>query len=335
MNRPRKTDKHLPPCVHHRHGAFYYVKKGKWHPLGKELTEALIEYSRLISTPKSGMADLIERAYKAMAERKTRRLAKNTLDQYRIAADRLKNDLAEFEPSQVKSKHVAQVKNKYASTPNMANRVISFLRLVFDYAVEWQEVESNPCIGIKRYHEEKRTRYLTDAEYKAIHAKANPRMQVIMGLCYHTGQRITDVLNIRLNDITAEGIAFTQQKTGKRLTVGWTADLRKVVEAAKAIPKPKHVEPMTLLFTYKGLAPNYFAVRDDWRRTCERAGVTDTGLHDLRAKAGTDAQRQGLDPTALLGHTDKKQTDTYIRDREIPVVLGPSFGQQLTSIGQK
>jgi hypothetical protein len=50
--------------------------------------------------------------------------------------------------------------------------------------------------------------------------------------------------------------------------------------------------------------------------------------------AGTEAKRQGLDPTALLGHTDAKMTKRYLRDREIPVVNGPSFRQNLDSIGQ-
>jgi len=41
--------------------------------------------------------------------------------------------------------------------------------------------------------------------------------------------------------------------------------------------------------------------------------------------AGTEAKRQGLDPTALLGHADAKMTRRYLRDREVPVVEGPSF----------
>ncbi len=35
---------------------------------------------------------------------------------------------------------------------------------------------------------------------------------------------------------------------------------------------------------------------------------------------GTKAKRQGLDPTALLGHSDPEITRRYLSDREIPVV---------------
>jgi len=40
--RPRKTDPHLPPRVYRRHGRYYYVVNGKWHPLSRDLDESLI-----------------------------------------------------------------------------------------------------------------------------------------------------------------------------------------------------------------------------------------------------------------------------------------------------
>lgn len=334
MSRPRKKDKHLPSCVHFRHGAYYYVKYGKWERLGTDLTEALIEYSRKISTPKGGMDDLIDRAYKAMCERKTRPLSPNTKLQYQHAATRLKAALIEFQPQQIKPKHIAAIKAQWSDTPNMTNRIISFLRSVFDYAVEWQEVEANPCLGIKRLAEGARDRYITDAEYISIRAAASERLKLVMDICYLTGQRISDVLSIRLNDISDDGIAFKQQKTGAKLVIN-SPDLPRVIEAAKALPKPKYVEPMTLFFNRRGIAPSYKTVYDEWVRACEIAGVQDANPHDLRAKAGTDAEKQGLNATALLGHTDPKQTETYLRDRKTPHVSGPSFGQHLAADRQK
>ncbi|MDV7209852.1 hypothetical protein [Azotobacter beijerinckii] len=55
--------------------------------------------------------------------------------QYTAAAERLKDILAEFNPDQVLPRHVAAIKNSMAATPNMGNRVLSFLRAVFTYAV--------------------------------------------------------------------------------------------------------------------------------------------------------------------------------------------------------
>lgn len=327
MSRPRKTDKHLPPCVHYRHGAYYYVKKGRWTRLGATLTESLIEYSRIVGTPSGGMPDLIERAYKAACSDKERDLSDSTKRQYKYMAERLKTIFSQFEPAQVKPKHVAQMRAKFHDKPNMGNQLASFLKVVFDYALRWGEADSNPAIGSKRQTEGKRDRYLTDAEYQAIRAHAEPRMRLIMDVCYLTGQRIADVLKIRLGDITADGIAFTQQKTGKRLVVAWSPELRATVDAAKELTRGRIIKPTTLFCTKGGTAPGYHYVRKQWEKACKRAGVINANLHDLRAKAGTEAMRQGLDPTALLGHSDKKQTETYLRDRQTPVVTGPSFGQ--------
>ena len=49
MNRPRKKDRHLPACVFQRHGAIWYVKRGKWTRLGptSDLAGALAEYARI------------------------------------------------------------------------------------------------------------------------------------------------------------------------------------------------------------------------------------------------------------------------------------------------
>jgi integrase len=44
--------------------------------------------------------------------------------------------------------------------------------------------------------------------------------------------------------------------------------------------------------------------------------------HDIRAAAATEAQRQGQDPQALLGHQDAATTRRYLRDKA-PVHVRP------------
>ncbi|WP_018875247.1 tyrosine-type recombinase/integrase [Thioalkalivibrio sp. ALJ8] len=320
--RPRKQNRHLPPCVYQKHGAYWYVKKGKWNRLGTELHSALIEYARLTAAQGSGMPALIDRAWPEI----TRDLKPNTVKQYRYAADQLKNILVEFEPGQVTPRVVAEIRQHYAATPNMANRIISFLRQVMHYAVENQIVESNPAVGLRRLKEKQRDRYLTDAEYRAIRAHASGNLRPIIDICYLTGQRISDILAIRLADISDEGIRFTQQKTGARLLIEMTDDMRAAIDAAKALPRK--VRGLTLFCTMRGGRPySYYTVRTMWNTAAERAGVQDAHLHDLRAKAITDAKNQGLDPQALSGHTTEAQTNRYIRARDTVRAKPPSIRQ--------
>jgi len=49
------------------------------------------------------------------------------------------------------------------------------------------------------------------------------------------------------------------------------------------------------------------------------------GLAEGRAKAATDGDEQGRDVTALLGHTNAKQTETYLRKTKVPLVQGPTM----------
>jgi hypothetical protein len=59
--------------------------------------------------------------------------------------------------------------------------------------------------------------------------------------------------------------------------------------------------------------------RTAWDRACARAAppVQDAHFHDLRAKALTDAKRQGKDAQALAGHADPKMIAHYTKAREI------------------
>jgi integrase len=328
MNRPRKKDRHLPSCVHFRHGQHYYVKGGKWQPLGKDLRSALAKYATFLEAPEGSMPKLIWTVLDDLRPK----LKPATVAQYTVAAKKLAVALVEFNPADVKPRDVAEIKVGMAAHPNMANRCLSFLRQVFDYALEHGLVESNPAIGIKRHVEKKRTRLLSQVEYDAIYAKAPARMQVIMELLRYTGQRVVDVLQLRESDITPDGIRFRQQKTGTFLTVKWTPGLSAAVERARTIQGP--VRTLTLLSNRYRKAPDYRSVRDQWDAAVTAAKVADAHLHDLRAMSATRARSEGKNATKLMGHSSAKQTERYLRDREAELVEGPSFGQIMDS-GQK
>lgn len=320
MNRPRKSQRHLPPCVYEKHGAFWYVKGGRWTRLGATLQEALAAYAERVSAPRGGMVDLIDQVMKIHGKT----VAENTRRNYEDCAKILRRKLAEFSPNQVKPKHVAGIRmaDDMHGKVAMANRVLSFLRVVFNYAVDWGIVESNPCVGARRNRERARDRLLTDAEWWAIHEHADPRLKVIMQLQFLTGQRISDVLAIRRSQLTAEGIEFVQQKTGAHLVVAWSPQLRRAVAAADALSPTKAV---TLLQGRTGAAPQYSLIGKQFREAAAAAGVKDARPNDTRAMSATTADRQGRNARALLGHTSEAMTKRYLRDRSPELVEGPAI----------
>ncbi|MFO0253375.1 MAG: tyrosine-type recombinase/integrase [Betaproteobacteria bacterium] len=259
-------------------------------------------------------------------------LAASTRAQYKHAAAILSEAFAEFAPDQVEQRHIAQFRQAMSDRPNMANRCLSVLRQVFAYAVEQQLVASNPAIGIKPHREAKRGRLLTLAEFHAIREQAGPRLQCVVDLLAMTGQRVSDILALRRDALREDGIYVRQGKTGAQVLIRWTPELRAVVERAKTLHG--NVRAFTLLHGRAGKPVDYRTLRDQWALACERAGVADAHLHDLRAMSATMAQQQGLDPQGLLGHTSPAMTKRYLRDRSPTVVDGPSIGQVL-DVGQK
>lgn len=321
MPRPRKKDKHLPPCVYPKHGAYYLVKRNTWTHLGDTLAAALDAYARIVETPKGNIDALVDEAYIAIV----RDLAGSTKKGYLDAAKILKRKLQQFQPHQVKPVHAASIKRSMVDKPNMCNRVLSFARQVFDYALEnqWPGVEINPFVGVRRHKEHKRDRLISQAEYRAIYAQAGPRLQIIMDLLIRTGQRITAVLRIRRSDLTEQGIRFGKHKTDGKGTVAWTPELLEVRDRALALHGK--LERLTLLFNRWNKAPDYRSVKKQWDTACQAAGVQDAHIHDLRAVAGTEAEEQGLNPQALLMHSSPQNTQRYLRAKKEPVVQGPSF----------
>lgn len=122
--------------------------------------------------------------------------------------------------------------------------------------------------------------------------------------------------------------AFDQEKTGAKLLVRWTPELRDAIERANALNGNVLGQTLFRTRSHGKSTPSYGTTRDRWREAVEAAGVEDAHIHDLRAKSLTNAKRQGKDAQMLAGHTSPAMTDRYIRLREVPVVDGPTFSRQ-------
>lgn len=317
--RPRTKDRHLPACVYLKHGAYWYVKGGKWRKIGADLHGALTAYARIVAAPTDGMPALIDEALPIL----TKNVSESTRKQYEYCATLLREAFADFYPAQVRHGDVVEMLDIYADRKALANRLLTVLKLVFQWALDRGRVEANPCVSVKRFVQKPRDRLISPAEYAAIYENCPAWLQCVMDLCYLTGQRIGDVLKIEDSHVRDEGLYFEQQKTGKRLVVEWTTELRSAVNRAQAL----RVSPTRTQYILGGRGGNLRLHSNVWRTFkdgANQANVSDVTLHDLRALAGTDAESQGIDPTALLGHSDPRTTRIYLRDKRPKLVKGPS-----------
>lgn len=333
--RPRKKNRHLPACVHPKHGAYYYVKGNAWTFLARDLAPALAEYARRFepARERNALDELIEQTFARIMRRPAangQHRSPSTVEQYTDCVRLIKEMLEAFgDPRQIKASDVFDVQGQYADRPFMANRIITVLRLIMDEWTREHRIDANPAIGVKRLPERKRKRVMSPAEFAAGYAKAPPRLRCMLDLWRLTGQRVMDVVNIRLADLRNDGIYFRQDKTDAELVIRWNPELRAAVERARTLYG--NVRAMTLFHNRRGTAaPGYRTIHHQFRAAF-RGIADDLQIRDLRATGITRMKQQAgrAAAQALAGHKSEAMTDRYIRDREVPIVDGPSFEEKI------
>jgi integrase len=308
----------FPIRLHEKHGGFYYVFKNKWTLLSRDYAEALRLYAPLVEKKRSGsIPDFIDRWIEKRKKDK-KHPAANTLRAYGTGARKLKVAFSEFNPEDFKPKHFYQWVAGAKITDAMAQLYRSVMVGTMQLAVEEGRIDFNPMREVKNWQGGQRNRYLTDAEYLAIRDKANPTLKAIITISLQTGQRIGDVLKILYSDISDAGLYVQQEKTGEKMRLEWTQDLKDAIANARAVHTS--VKGMTLFSTKQGKPLPYSTVRDWWRKATKLAGIENGNMHDIRAKAATDADEQGMNSMALLGHRSEKTHQRYLRGKKIPLV---------------
>lgn len=325
MGRPRKHAKHLPANMLQRHGAYYFVKGGKWLRLSKDYGPALIKYAELAGSPPQ--VQTVKDAVWSYIEYRKGKLAQATIDGYTYSAANLCARLGPIALRDVDQSMVYKYLNAGGNV--QANRDKALLSAAFTHARNMGAFSGvDPTKRLQHRNEEKpRQRYVTDGELAVLLNAASPKLATIARFIHLTGMRQGDALRVRMEDLTDEGVAYTQGKTGKRLVVLWSPELAEVVEDAKRLwrrfgrewlfesrPKGKHSGKPIGPYTPSGL-------RALWRVVRAKAGITDATLHDIRRKAGSDVESDS-DAQRLLGHADGKVTRRHYRakaDRVKPV----------------
>lgn len=298
MGRTRKNRKDLPQRVYVRRGAYYFVDTlGRWHPLGREFTAAMIEYAKINSqtSPITTLSGVMDRYQREVLPKK----AKATQRQYLRALGLLRAVFGAMRPDDVTPPHLYGYMDRRPKIA--ANREIKgVLSAVYQSALRWGVASSNPCRLVERGEELPRTRYVTDHEYAAIHTIMPAAIQCAMDIAITTGLRQGDILKLKMGNWTDDGLLVRTGKTGKVLLFGRTHELTESIERCRALPST--ISTLALIHTYDGQPYTSDGFRAIWGRRMRQA-VAD-GLiserftfHDLRAKVGSETTDD-----KMLGH---------------------------------
>lgn len=209
-----------------------------------------------------------------------------------------------------------------AATINMC---LSVLRGAFSYAVEWELIPENPCLGIKRLpYEGKRVNAYSKEEQKQIEKSielSGDRRLFGVVLCLYTGLRIGELLALTWDNVDLRTGTLAVMKTvyrAKDASGAWNVvtDRPKTENSERIIPLPPFLRE--LFRAYKREAIGCFVIENAdgspistrsyqyiFSRLTRSAGVPPYNFHALRHTFATRAIECSMDIktlSELLGH---------------------------------
>jgi integrase len=323
------TRSDMPRRVYLRHRAYYFVTpEGKWIRLSAEKDGLPAMYRALAAlTDREATSDRVPAVIARWLDSKRPKWADKTArDQDRIAAT-MSEAFADFTPAQVTTPVCGEYLRRYAATARTHNLHRTMLRQVMAFAArEGLREGFNPVDNIPAEAMEPRKRWVSDNDIVALKKAAlqqsrnGEALVQMIDLALITGQRISDLIGLRWQDVTAEGLRVQQGKTGERLLIEWSPAMRAAIAACERGDRIGHV-----LQTQSGHGYRYAGIRSAWVRACARAGIEDLNIHDLRGRAGMDKRDlSGLESAKdLLGHRSIKTTEHYV-DGKAPRRVKPA-----------
>ena len=328
----------LPPRVYEKYGKYWFVPKpreverfgGKtWVDLGDNYTRALIQHAELLQTDRDTLAAVWMRYElrvlpgNSEITQKDKRRYWETLKPvfgHCIPYHIEQGDLYDYQEARA-PKGIGAVQ---------CNRELALLSHMFTKAIKWRMATRNPCKGIERLPEGTRPKlYVTDAMMCAWLDFAPPKLALYTEIEYAIGQRVGDVLYLRLSQFQDDGIHFEASKTGKGGIFPWTDVLRELVREIRALRRNrKGVEFVSdYLWLTKGGRPYSKSGWESlWQKTMVKFAEAEHqrfAPSDMRAKHASDLDEAGGDATRNLQHSSRQVTERhYLRKPAKLVSLG-------------
>lgn len=207
-----------------------------------------------------------------------------------------------------------------------ARRTLGLLGGIFTYASRSLQLRTdNPVHGVKKPKDRKRSRFLSQAEFKRlgeaiIHAEnsgMNPNATAAIKLLILTGCRRMEILSLKWEyvDFDNKVLRLPDSKTNEK-TVPIGNPAINALRDIDQISGSPYVLPST------DPDNHYVGLQKDWEKIRKWAEIEDVHIHDLRRSFGSTAasNRESLIIIGkILGHADPKTTQIYAHLMDEPL----------------
>jgi len=290
-------------------------------PSSTEFSEAYARAHKSFDVPDmadcvmpGSIAELIG-TYKKSSEHSE--LGKRTKELYADHLDDIRERFGKFTVKAMTRNVALSYRDSLANTPGKSNNAIKILSRLYSFAIDRGLATTNPILRVKKLKMGSYRRWTHD-EIEQFRKAAPPYMQLALALALYTGQRQSDVIAMRWNQIKDNGIELRQQKTGAELWIPIHRNLNVELEKARQAQRvDTTIIPTTIIATRNGKPYQRGWFVAEWIKTSVSAGIPDgCTFHGLRgtassylAEAGcTDEQIQ-----AITGHATKRMVEHYTK----------------------
>ncbi len=198
-----------------------------------------------------------------------------------------------------------------------ANRLLSLLQTLFKQAQEWGWNKANPVLGVKRFREKSRERFLQADElprfFMALEAETNANIRDYVWLSLLTGARKSNVLAMRWVEIQFEQAIWhiPETKNGTQQRVPLVSKALKILQERR-----QTLAGTEFVFPSRSQVGHLTEPKNAWKKLLERAQLEDLRLHDLRRSLGSWQAATGANLSVIgktLNHKDIATTGIYAR----------------------
>jgi integrase len=234
---------------------------------------------------------------------------------------------------------VLEIKNAQGQHRHTANRVVEFLRAVFNWSakstdgkINFWRVE-NPAKDVSRYKETPRERFLQPEELQkfneALKSEPDADLKDFVIIALNTGARRGDILSMAWSDILWEDTSWRvpQPKNSQPYTVSLLPIVMQILRRRRA----EIVESERFVFPSHGRTGHVVDMKKKWQEFRKRAGVEDLRVHDLRRTCGSYLAMSGVGLPAVgqaLGHKSLASTAIYSRFDTTAIRTAREAGQR-------
>lgn len=202
-----------------------------------------------------------------------------------------------------------------------ANRCLERLRAMYNKAIEWGWNSDNPTLGIKKFKEVKRDRFLQPNEakdfFESLKLEENIIIRNYFYMALFTGARKTNVLEMRWEQIDMKSALWRipDTKNGEPVVVPL---ISYAMELLNSMPRiSEWVFPNS-----KSKSGHIEDPKRAWNRILRRANIENLRIHDIRRTMGSWEALTGASMLVIgksLGHKSTSATQVYARLTNDPV----------------